>query len=159
MFPNFALFLLLNFSNQVLLLRRINTPFCNGCYSLPGGKIELGETAREAVIREAKNSLSIDLKLNDLEFKHIMYRKCNEPEFFSCVFSVMSYDQQPINGELERHDKLEWFDLDALPDNMVPAHKLMIERVQKKFLYSEDGFERGSCAGVVGQSTVDQKSK
>ena len=54
MFPNFALLLLLNTQNEVLLLRRINTPFSNLCYSLPGGKIEIGETATNTVLREAK---------------------------------------------------------------------------------------------------------
>jgi len=141
MFPNFVLFLLLNASNQVLLLRRVNTPFCNGSYSLPGGKIELGETARNAVIREAKNSLVLDIKLDDIEFKHIMYRKCNEPEFFACIFKV-KYSSEPVNCEPLRHDKMDWFDMDNLPEeNIVSAHKYAIEQIKSNSVYSEHGFQ------------------
>jgi 8-oxo-dGTP diphosphatase len=142
-FPNFTIFLLLNADNQVLLLRRINTPFCEGCYSLPGGKIEYGETARETVIREARDSLGIDITLDDIAFKHIMYRKCNEPEFFACVFQVNSPNHQPINNQPDRHDIMEWFDMQRLPEKMVPAHRYAIEQIVAGQVYSEHGWAKG----------------
>ena len=46
----------------VVLIRRLNPPF-NGCYALPGGFVEVGESTEEAVVREAKEEtgLLIDL--------------------------------------------------------------------------------------------------
>jgi ADP-ribose pyrophosphatase YjhB (NUDIX family) len=97
MYPSFALLFLLNSQNELLLLRRINTPFCNHFYSLPRGKIEPGETARKALVREAKNSLNIHINLEDLICLHVMYRKCNEPELFVCVFQSRRWGGTPIN--------------------------------------------------------------
>lgn len=141
MFANFALILLLNSNNEVLLLRRINTPFCNGCYSLPGGEIKRGETARETIVREARDSLRIVVKAQDLEFSHVMYRKCNEPEFFAVVFKPLDwYNLERSWYDNERYDDLRWFSLDQLPDNMVPAHRHAIEQIQKNIPYSEHGW-------------------
>ncbi len=141
MFANFALLLLINAHNEVLLLRRINTPFCNHCYSLPGGEIKRGETARETLIREAQNGLGIAIVLENLEFVHIMYRKCNEPEFFACVFQVNEWQGIPVNLELERHDDMQWFSFDNLPETMVPAHRHALEMIQKHIVYSEHGWQ------------------
>lgn len=140
MFANFALLLLLNAQNEVLLLRRINTPFCNGCYSLPGGQINRGETARETVMREACNSLGITIDLNALEFVHVMYRKCNEPEFFACVFKAHNWQEIPTNLEPERHDDMQWFSFDSLPEAMVPAHRYALAMIQQHIMYSEHGW-------------------
>jgi ADP-ribose pyrophosphatase YjhB (NUDIX family) len=142
MFANFALLLLINAQNEVLLLRRINTPFCNHCYSLPGGEIKRGETARETLISEAQNGLGISIVPENLEFVHIMYRKCNEPEFFACVFQANAWQGTAINLELERHDDMQWFSLDNLPEFMVPAHRHALEMIQKNILYSEHGWQK-----------------
>ena len=45
--------------NQVCLIRRFNTNFADGKYSLPGGHIDGGETIKEAMIREAKKKLEL----------------------------------------------------------------------------------------------------
>lgn len=106
MYPNFVLFLLINAQHEVLLLRRINTPFCNNCYAVPGGQILPHERASQALVREAKNSLGIDVVADDFEFVHVMHRKCNEPEFFACVFKLDVGDRVPVNKELDRHDDM-----------------------------------------------------
>jgi mutator protein MutT len=142
MFPNFALILLLNASHEILLLRRTNTPFCNQCYSLPGGAIKIGETARETVIRELRDSLGITAQVSDLTFKHIMYRKCNEPEFFACFFVMDINNAIPRNNQPDRHDDMQWFAVDALPDKMVPAHRYGLELINQGVPYSEHGWDK-----------------
>jgi ADP-ribose pyrophosphatase YjhB (NUDIX family) len=141
MFQNFALLLLLNSQNEVLLLRRINTTFSNLCYSLPGGKIELGETASKAIIREAKNSIGINIKPEDLEVVHVIHRKCNEPEFFSVIFKSKKFEGILKNLEPTRHDDMKWFSINNLPKNIVSAHLHAIKQIQKNKFYSEHGWE------------------
>ena len=50
------------FEGGVVLIKRKNPPF-QGCYALPGGFVEIGESTEEAVVREAREetSLLIDL--------------------------------------------------------------------------------------------------
>lgn len=142
MFPNFVLLFLMNNNNEVLLLHRINTPFSNICYSLPGNKIESGNTALETLIIDVKNSLNIDIKKEDLRLIHCMYRKCNEPEFFTCIFKAGSFTGTITNNQTDRYDDLKWFAIDNLPINIVVAHKHAIEMIQKGLIYSEHGFTK-----------------
>ncbi len=51
---------------NVLLLRRDNTDSSEGEWCLPGGKIDLGQTAEEAMIREVKEK--IDLVCEEVDF-------------------------------------------------------------------------------------------
>ncbi|MBY0109530.1 MAG: NUDIX domain-containing protein [Candidatus Babeliaceae bacterium] len=139
-FPNFALLFLINPQQEILLLRRINTPFSNHSYSLPGGEIKLGESATQAAIREAGISLDIHIKPENLHFVHLMSRKCNDPEFFACVFRVDSYDGTLCNNQPARHDDLRWFAFDKLPENIVAAHRQAIEMIEKHISYSEHGW-------------------
>src|SRR5262245_5897633 len=119
MYPNFALLFLLNTNQEVLLLRRINTPFCNGCYSLPGGEVKKGETARQALVREARDSLNLRIEPDNLTLVHCMYRKCNDPEFIALIFQAQDFQVTDIvNCEPERHDLLGWYSLNSLPEPM-----------------------------------------
>jgi 8-oxo-dGTP diphosphatase len=47
-------------SGRVLLIRRANEPFL-GCYALPGGFVEIGETVEEACIREVQEETGISI--------------------------------------------------------------------------------------------------
>src|ERR671920_2472886 len=48
-------------NSKILLVRRKNDPF-KGMLSIPGGFINEGETAEEAMIREAKEETSLDVE-------------------------------------------------------------------------------------------------
>lgn len=54
-----AVFLLLIKNNKVLLLKRQNTGYADGKYSLVSGHVDKGETMQEAIIREAKEEAGI----------------------------------------------------------------------------------------------------
>jgi len=45
-----------------VLIRRNNPPY-QGCYALPGGFVEIGETVEEAAIREAREETGLDINL------------------------------------------------------------------------------------------------
>jgi ADP-ribose pyrophosphatase YjhB (NUDIX family) len=48
-------------SGQVLLVRRARPP-ADGLFSLPGGVVEIGETLREALIREVREETSLSVE-------------------------------------------------------------------------------------------------
>ncbi len=48
-----------------ILIQRKNEPF-KGCWALPGGFVEYGESVETAAVREAKEETSIDVELKEL---------------------------------------------------------------------------------------------
>lgn len=53
-----------NDKNEILITQRVDGQF-NGLWEFPGGKIESNETHKEALIREIKEELNIDINVGD----------------------------------------------------------------------------------------------
>lgn len=53
------------FDDKIVLIKRRKEPF-RGFWALPGGFIEYGEKAEEAVIREVKEETGLDVKIEKL---------------------------------------------------------------------------------------------
>ena len=132
---------LLCVGDTVLLLRRHNTGFGDGLYSLPGGKVEQGETARQAIKREIYEEVALDIPKSNFDLVHTFHRKGTEHEIIVLCFKVdITGMPTPTNQEPEKHDDMRFFNLNQLPDNIIPAHKQALECIQKGITYSEHGW-------------------
>jgi 8-oxo-dGTP diphosphatase len=127
---------------EILLLRRYKTGWMDGSYSVPAGHIEGNETARVAIVREAKEEVSIALAQEDLKFAHIMHRYTNDRsnERVDFFFAAEKWQGDIKNGEPEKCDDLSWFNIDSLPKNMVPYVRAAIEKFRAGVPYSEFEF-------------------
>ena len=105
--------------NQILLLRRFNTGFRDGEYSVPAGHLDGGETVMHAGIREGKEEVGIDLDENDMTFSTVMHR-IEDDERVDFFFQVHKWDGEPFNAEPDKCDDLRWVDINQLPENTVP---------------------------------------
>ena len=56
---------ILNENNELLLLKRA-VPAEKGCWSIPGGRLEMFETLEHAVIREIKEETNLDIEVINL---------------------------------------------------------------------------------------------
>ena len=52
----------------LLLLRSKESNWMPSKWGLPGGKVEIGETAKEAVVRETSEETTLDIKVSDLTY-------------------------------------------------------------------------------------------
>lgn len=50
------------FAGGIVLIKRNNPPFA-GCYALPGGFVEVGETVEAAAVREAREETGLSIEL------------------------------------------------------------------------------------------------
>lgn len=123
--------------NKVLLLHRSNTGLNDGMWGMIGGLVECNETPLSAVIREVKEEVGLDINSDDLRFVHCSLAKIRGQEFVGFNFVVKHWVGQPFNNEPSKHDKLEWWPLDKLPENMIIRNKKIIEMVQQGITYSE----------------------
>ena len=93
-------------NNEVFLLRHNK---CKGLLVFPSGKVEEGESIEEALIREMKEELNIEV----LEYEQIMAYK---PQYYDRVDGVMhteeyvyiitKYKGIPVNNEPTKHLEL-----------------------------------------------------
>lgn len=59
--------------NKILMILRKNKPDA-GNYNLVGGRMEEGETVKQAIIREAKEEVGLVLKEEDIEIVSSLHR-------------------------------------------------------------------------------------
>jgi len=70
-----TVYLLLINDNKIVLSRRYNTGFHDGEYSFPAGHLEGNETLTQAMVREAKEEIGVEISPEDLKLVHVMHRK------------------------------------------------------------------------------------
>src|SRR4051812_45762303 len=112
--------LLLVRDGKILLLRRFNTGYEDGNYSVPAGHIDGNEPVRKAMCREALEEAGLTLQESDLQFSHVMHRSADKgtgagSERIDFFFTTELHEEEPKNTEPDKCDELAWFDLDNLP--------------------------------------------
>jgi ADP-ribose pyrophosphatase YjhB (NUDIX family) len=110
---------------KVLLLLRKKAPEA-GCWSIPGGKIEFGETTEEAVLREVYEELGVKGEVVcPLGFTD--YILPDEDTHWLSPSILVKTRQTPENKEPGKHGEIAWFSPDNLPDNVTMTTKKAIE--------------------------------
>lgn len=134
-----ACHLLLVKENQILLIRRFNTGYRDGFYSVVAGHLDGNESAKTAMAREAKEEAGIDIDENNLKFASVMHRKSDD-ERIDFFFFTDKWNGKIKNKEPHKCDDLKWFDLEKLPDNIVPYVKKGIENYKKQKGFDQFGW-------------------
>lgn len=129
-----AVHLFLIKSNKILLLKRKNTGFCDGMFSVPAGHIDGGETIIEAAVREAKEETTIAINKKDLLFVQAMHRNLEGRERIDFFFEAKKWQGNIKIGEPDKCSKLQWSKLNNLPKNVVPYVEYAIRQYLKKQL-------------------------
>lgn len=135
-------YLLLIINGRILLLRRFNTGWEDGKYSLISGHLNGNETITQAMIREAKEEAGIKIKRKDLKVAHVMNRKSNEDkEYIDFFLKANKWEGEPKNIESDKCDNIKWFSLNKLPDNLLLNVRKAIEDYLRNIYFSEFGWE------------------
>lgn len=140
-----AAYLALIKDNKILLQKRFNTGYMDGKYSLSAGHVDKGETFTQCVIREVKEEIGVDLKPADLKVAHVMHRFSGAEwgdlaERIDAFFVAQKWEGNPEIKEPDKCDDLSWFDLDNLPENIIPYVGQAINCIKNKVFYSEHGW-------------------
>lgn len=127
-------------NDRILLQKRKNTGYADNLYGLPAGKIDPNESATQAMIREAKEELGICLKTSWLELTSIVHGKDSGREGVAFFFKTSQYEGVIENKEPDKCEYLKFFQIQALPDGLVPYMKCGIENTLNKIIFSEFGW-------------------
>lgn len=110
-----------------------------GWWVLPAGHIEQGETATEAVIREAKEELDIDIFPEDVEFAHVVSNLASKTESFDFFFIINKYSGQLRNCEGDKCAEMRYVSPQELKElkNIVTTTDLALRCIGDGVKYSE----------------------
>ncbi|GAB3741849.1 (deoxy)nucleoside triphosphate pyrophosphohydrolase [Spirosoma lituiforme] len=111
---------------QVLLARRGRQKHLAGKWEFPGGKVEMGESAENALERELSEELGIRTRTGN-------YFDTNIHHYSTVSIKLLAYNSIYISGEitLTDHDQVEWVKINDLLDydlaeaDIPFVHKLM----------------------------------
>lgn len=120
--------------DRVLLVRRAPTRrFYPDMWDLFGGHVESGESAEDALRREGREELGVDIESFGLlgtdwdPVERVGY----------AVFSVSSWSGEPVNAAPDEHTEIGWFSAEALPRS--PALDHVRELVLRAMVAGADG--------------------
>lgn len=121
-----AVHLFLISDGKILLARRFNTGYEDGNYSVVAGHLDGNEEIKAAMIREAREEAGIDLASEDMQVVGVMHRKSGN-ERVDFFLTARSWSGELRNCEPHKCDELNWFELDKLPENLVPYVRRALE--------------------------------
>ena len=113
-----AVYLLLqNDSSETLFLRRYQTGYQDGHFSLVAGHIEEGETPQTAAAREAQEEVGLTIQPADVTVVHTSYRpNVGRVDFF---VRVAHWQGTPTIMETNKCNELKWSK--TMPTEIIPS--------------------------------------
>jgi 8-oxo-dGTP diphosphatase len=101
-------------NSKILLVRRARSP-AKGFYSLPGGRVEFGETLHTALHREVDEETSLKIEIVDLAgWREVVPGPTGGGHYLIMSFAARWVAKEPIlNDEL---DDFKWLPPDTLGD-------------------------------------------
>ena len=127
---------------KILLIRRFQTGYMDGHFSVPAGHLDGNEPVRLAAVREAHEEIGIHIDPVDIQFAGVFHRSEGE-ERVDFFVHVHRWIGEPVNTEPEKCDELRWTDLNKLPENTIPYIRQAIENYQAGILFEEFGWGDG----------------
>jgi 8-oxo-dGTP diphosphatase len=113
-------------SGRILLLLRRTEPEA-GCWGLPGGKVDLFEPAAQACEREIAEELGIAIVADTLLCHADHIDKALGIHWVAPIYLITTFTGAPRLMEPEKHDGLDWFSLDALPESLTAPTRVAVE--------------------------------
>lgn len=125
----------------ILLAERSGTGYADGLLNVPSGKVDPGESALDAAVREAREEVAVDLDPAALRTVHVMhFRNPQGHPRVGWFFAVSQWTGEPVNAEPHKCAGLSWHRPDDLPPTTVPYNALGITHYLKGEPFSLHGW-------------------
>lgn len=137
-----SVFVIVREAERVLLVRRANTGWKDGFFSLPAGGHDGAETLAAAAVRELKEETSLQANEQDMKLVHVLHCNMGDSggEWLGVFFEAEKWFGEPRLVESEKHDLLGWYPILDLPSNIIPYTRQGIKLSQNQIPYSTYGW-------------------
>ncbi|CAC9436417.1 Thiazole tautomerase TenI-like domain [uncultured Gammaproteobacteria bacterium] len=114
-----------NKNQEILIAQRQKTQFMGGFWELPGGKIENNESPEQAISRELKEELGI--QVTHLNLHQTMAHQYNDRAVELSIYNIEQYQNTPSGVEGQA---ISWVKIDALNNyKLLPTMKAFINSI------------------------------
>ncbi len=120
---------IIKYSNQIFATQRGYGSF-KGWWEFPGGKIEEGETPKEALLREIKEELDTTVQIEEL----VEVVEYEYPDFHLTMYCYLC---KVITGELvlKEHEAARWLTKENIDSvRWLPADLDVIKKLKEEYL-------------------------
>ena len=122
---------LINSNDQILISKRPNKKHLSGYWEFPGGKVEKNEFPENAIIREVKEELNVDINnkcIAPLSFSEFDYKKF---QLLLLLYVCRRWEGEPRSME---KNEIKWVKANMLRRfKMPPADDALIYSLQDLF--------------------------
>lgn len=136
-----AVHLFLIRDGRVLLLRRANTGYEDGSYSVPAGHLDGSEEVIAAAIREAREEIGIALAPSAVSVVAVMHQR-SDVEYIDFFVSASEWSGEIVNAEPHKCDDLAWYPLEALPTNTIPYIRRALANYRRGLWFDSYGWQK-----------------
>jgi 8-oxo-dGTP diphosphatase len=128
--------IILQKDDHVFLIKRANTGWLDGSWSIPGGGLEDNESLAHATAREAGEELGISVDSAHLQLVHVSHVKTDDRNRIGFYFCATQWHGEPKNNEPSKCSEAGWFALNSLPAPMNPFVHTILQNYVQKNVYS-----------------------
>ncbi|WP_430390109.1 NUDIX hydrolase [Dyella sp. 20L07] len=139
-----SVFVIVRQQESVLLLRRAQTGWMDGFFSLPAGAHDGGEPLDIAAARELREETGLDVDAGQMKLLHLLHCRSGDTdsEWLGAFFLAENWRGMPQLLEHGKHDHLGWYALDTLPSDMIPYARQGLECAMSGTTFSTFGWQR-----------------
>jgi len=106
--------------DQILLLERQGTGYCDGMLHLPSGHLDDGGPVTDGAAREAHEEVGVRIDPDDLRLVTVVHhRQRSDLARVGMFFATSRWAGEPFNAEPDKCGKLLWADPPVLPSNTI----------------------------------------
>ena len=140
--------------DRILVMDRWGTGYRDGDCQTPAGHIDAGETPTQAILRETKEEIGVELV--GLRFAHASFRPKHDETGDRCdyYFEARGWHGHLHNAEPDKHRNLRFVEPARLPQNMTPHIRHAIRCIEYGVVFSELGYdflkEHGYMSNGIG---------
>lgn len=129
-----AVFVVLERDGKIFMLRRSNTGWGDGKWTVPSGHVEKGQTIVAAAQAEAFEETTVTIAAEDLEFLHTQYLLDRYANYY---FKATKWEGEPEIGEPHLASECGWFSYEKIPEDTIVQILEVLNEVKEGNYFSD----------------------